>query len=73
MITLSIEEMRDIIEGRTTYRKCPSCGGSGEWLYVDGYDLPVSPVVYGQAGGKDNVDNSTQACEDCGCLGYIEN
>ena len=49
-ITMTIEELRDIIEGKIIFRKCPSCEGTGVWLYVDGYDLPVSPVVYGEAG-----------------------
>lgn len=70
-ITMSIEELRDIIEGKIIFRKCPSCGGTGEWLYVDGYDLPVSPVVYGEAGGRGNINNSTEGCGVCDCLGYL--
>lgn len=45
---LSTEHYRDVIEGKTHFRKCPSCNGNGYDYYntttgeiVDGYTMNI--------------------------------
>lgn len=71
--SLEIEELRAIIEGRRSYRKCPACQGRGfEWYCA------TQGVVFEDQRGEsedyyeaisDNVEKD--GCETCSGLGYV--
>lgn len=59
------EELRDIIFGRTVFRKCPSCDNDGlEYWDEQGISVRPSPLP---EWGEDYVSGD---CENCGGLGY---
>lgn len=73
--SLEIDELRAIIEGRRSYRKCPACLGRGyEWFCAD------KGVVFADQDGDDEsyyedkygseyVDKD--GCDTCYGLGYV--
>ena len=67
-IIISNQELRGIITGRITYRKCPACDKNG-LEYWDENGRGVSPVP-NPAWGENYCEG---ACEECGGLAYIQN
>jgi hypothetical protein len=72
-IELEPDDLRDIIEGKTKFRKCPSCEGSGMTFYIKDSDFPVTNKVYEENGGASNFDNETACCNVCRGVGYVSN
>lgn len=70
---LEVDELRAVIEGRRSYRKCPACMGKGfEWFCGD-----TGKVFADQSGDSEEyyLDLSehvaSEACETCHGLGYV--
>ncbi len=58
------QEMADTIKGKTKWRKCINCEGSG-WENWDEYGLDV------KHGMSDKPERCNGECEDCNGLGYV--
>lgn len=66
-IYVTSEELRDIILGKITYRKCPCCDSNGtEYWDIDGE--VVLPYAH-----PDWEDYNQGECENCDGVGYIQN
>ncbi len=66
---LTKEQFRNIILGKTTYRKCPLCNNDGiqYWDNVDGGDIQsYRKPEWGE-------EYNSGECENCDGLGFIEN
>ena len=63
---LTSQELRDIIFGKTTFKKCPACDNNGK-AYYDENGCP--PLPYPHPDWGDNY--VTEACEECDGLGYL--
>jgi len=85
-ISLEPEELRDIILGKTQYRRCPDCQGESETWYVE-YTLKERPHdsdfkdLTPQQAADFRIDDwpdydwaevMSQKCETCNAVGYIE-
>lgn len=71
MIHLQNEELRDIILGRVTYRKCPACDTNGQQYWNAENGLGVGPFP---PAGINPDDIASGDCQDgCNGLGYIVN
>ena len=65
-IELSTEEIRNIITGKTTYRKCPLCDDTGtEFLRYDAEGFAVAPDFQGEF--------FRDECANCGGVAFIKN
>ena len=65
-IELSAEEIRNIITGKTTYRKCPLCDDNGiEYLRYDENGYEVGPDFQGEFFRDD--------CANCDGVAFIKN
>ena len=62
------EELRNIILGKVTYRKCPSCDNDGR-EYWDETGASVLPYPHPDWGDNYNTGN----CENCDGIGYVPN
>jgi hypothetical protein len=84
-ILLEPSELRDIIIGKTQYRRCPDCEGRGECWYVE-YTLKERPhdsdfkdLSPEQAANFclddwpdwDWAEVLTDECETCNTVGYV--
>lgn len=68
IIELSIGELRDIITGKQTYRKCSACDKSGlEYWDENGMSVQSSP----HPSWGDSYESGP--CEECDGVGYIPN
>lgn len=67
-ITISIKDFRDIITGKQTYRKCPSCDKNG-LEYWDEEGVSVLPCPHPSWGNN----YCSGPCEECNGVGYIPN
>jgi len=85
-IDISTQELREVIRGERTFRKCPDCQGEGqEWvlhyaLADDPHGVEDQKVVGAQFAADFLVDDYPQysygecalhECETCWGLGYI--
>ena len=67
----SNEELRDIILGRVTYRKCPACDANGQQYWDGESGMGVGPFP---PAGINPDDIASGDCQDgCNGLGYIVN
>ena len=66
-ITLGIDELRDIITGKTKFRKCLKCDANG-LIYWDAEGVATLPYVPEGWNG----DYESGPCDMCGGLGYVE-
>ena len=64
------EELRDIILGKTTFRKCPCCDNNGRVYYDGNTGLGVGPCPPAGIAEEDIADDT---CDDCHGLGFIQN
>ena len=70
MFEFDENELRDIIFGKTTFRKCPACDNKGR-VYYDGntgFGVGPSPPV-----GVPVEDIDQDRCDGCHGLGYLQN
>ena len=68
---LGITEIKDLIEGRMNYRKCPCCDTNGlVW-----FDLSESTKTFGglphQPRGVPEEDLEWETCQNCNGLSYL--
>lgn len=61
------EELRDIIFGRVTFRKCPDCDKEGR-VFADEDGNVITP-----AQADEEEFPYWEKCEECNGLGYIQN
>jgi hypothetical protein len=62
------EELREIILGKITFRKCPCCDNDG-YEYWDENGISALPSPH--PSWKDNYTKG--ACQNCHGIGYISN
>ena len=66
---LTTQQYRDVIEGKTVFRKCPSCSGRG----YDYYDTSTGEIISeNEASNLKNYEVNTDQCDVCKGLGYIK-
>ncbi len=68
-ITLSKDQLRDIILGKVTFRKCPSCDNNGVEYWCGLTGAGAGPFARPEWG--ENCESGD--CENCDGLGYIAN
>ncbi len=60
------EELRAIITGKRSYKRCPDCQGTGiVWGDADGNALSATDAV------ERGEDVCSEPCQDCDEVGYI--
>lgn len=84
-IVLTPEELRSILKGETTYRKCPDCQGEGDVWFIE-YALKERPhddlqrLCSAQEGSDFVIDDwpdyaygivGHELCETCDSVGYV--
>lgn len=67
---LDNEELREIILGKTTFRKCPACDNKGQVYYDGRTGFGVGPYPPSNVAIE---DIATDRCDDCDGLGYLYN
>ena len=67
MPDLTNSELRDIILGKTTYKKCPGCDQNGReyWEETGTVVLPYPLATW--------ISHDSGLCQSCDGLGYIQN
>lgn len=73
MFEFNAQELRSIILGKTTFRRCPLCDGAGTLYFTDASDFGCSKDKYEEAGGRAEILNSTEGCSYCRGLGMLQN
>ena len=68
--TFRNEELRDIILGKTTFKKCLSCDNNGQEWWDGDTGLGVGSVP---PTGIPHENISHVDCDNCNGLGYIQN
>jgi len=66
------KELRDIILGKITFRKCPMCYGEGNMFWTEASEDNCSKRTYEEAGGWGVEGNSTDWCDTCNGVGFIQ-
>ena len=76
---VSSQELRNIITGKTSYRKCPSCQGEGIEYWVERDRKSINSVSVQEY--TDTLENRTEGlgdvfkwsseCENCNGVGFI--
>ena len=84
-IVLSSEELRSILKGQTTYRRCPDCQGEGEVWFIE-YARKECPhenlqrLCSAQEASDFVLDDwpdysygeaGHESCETCESVGYV--
>ena len=84
-IVLSSKELRSILKGQTTYRKCPDCQGEGEVWFIE-YALKARPhdnlqrLCSAQEASDFVIDDwpdyaygivGHEPCDTCDGVGYV--
>jgi DnaJ-class molecular chaperone len=67
------QELRGIILGKITFRKCPLCYGEGTMYWIDNIEDNISKRTYEEAGGFRGEGNKQEFCNDCQGVGFIVN
>ena len=65
---LDTEELRNIITGKTSFRKCPCCNKEGLEYWEE---TGVSVLPYPHPDWGDNYESGP--CDECDGLGYVQN
>ena len=77
MPELDYNELRDIIEGKVMFRKCPNCDGTGMEYWEeseDSYDQrTISEQEWNELGGRSNFMLGDEPCSVCSGLRYVTN
>jgi len=61
------DELKDLIEGKLKYRKCPCCDANGLQYYDGSTGLGVSA----SPSGIDPEWLTSEGCDNCGGLAYL--
>lgn len=71
-IECSKEWLRDVIKGKIEWRRCPDCLGRGYLWFGEEEVHPNQSLSEEQLEEECGQWGSTEFCENCGGLGYIE-
>lgn len=63
------DELRSIIEGNTTYKRCPSCNGKGVEYYSTTTGEVITEEKYNET---EKYETDVCACDLCFGVGYIK-
>jgi len=62
--TITIEQARDLVQGKFTFRTCLDCGGAGTELHDEGVGVVAQHIDPSRP-----LDFCRYTCESCGGIG----